>query len=608
MMFQNPSIYSYIKSEEANFETEEIKVGDNWNWNFRNHVQLIFHLKNGIYFTGENDYTRCFKQIMKPIIGLCNWTEDIEVKDIVFFIEMQNGRALSFLLKKYHDEVYTRKHDVDALLDEITDSDNSYGGTIIQKGKEMPEVLQLNSVAFCDQTDVLGGPIGFKMHFTPDKLRSMSKFGWGKETNGATISLEDLCMLATFEKDPDGTMQGKTNNVPGKTIEVYIVRGGMPEAYLKDNNNMEDYYNQLQIVAFYVDKDSKKNGVTLYRKKEEEGAIKFFSSAKIYGRALGGGTGEDLLHPQVWSNFLEIHKHNMIEAASKIPLVTDDASYTNKNKIQDMENLEITTIEEGKTIQQVPTAAPANIQILQNAVDVWYQQAQLSGSAYDPLMGKEATSGTTFRGQERVVAQGDGLHKNRRGKRAKWVEEIYRDSIIPDMVKGITEGKEFLATLTTEEIMWVADQIATMKANEKIFEMVNKGKMVTKQEQDMLTQLYKDQFAKKGNKQLIKILKDEFKDIGEKIGISIAAKQKDLSGLSDKVLSIFQFIMQNPQGFFQLMQVPAMAKSFENILEFSGLSIGDFSSLIQSQPQLQQPQQETQAPTELALNAPQPTQ
>ena len=150
----------------------------------------------------------------------------------------------------------------------------------------------------------------------------------------------------------------------------------------------------------------------------------------------------------------------MLEAGSKVPLYTDDPNYQNRNKIIDMENLEITTIEEGKVIRQVPTVAPANIQLFEKSIDEWFEQAQLQGSAFDPILGKEPPSGTTFRGQERTVQQGRGLHDRRRGQRAKFIEEIYRDWEIPRMVKKIIGGKEFLATLTSDEKEWMSNQLA----------------------------------------------------------------------------------------------------------------------------------------------------
>lgn len=590
----SPSIFSYIKSEENKFETEEITLGDNWSWNLRNHVQMIFHLKNGVFYTGENNWLRAFKNVMEPVINLTLWTEDIELKDVTFFIENDDGKVLSFLVKKYHDEVYARENDLDLLFDELTESDVEYGGVLLQKGVKVPEVLPLMSLAFCDQTDILGGPIGIKFYFSPDKLRGMSKYGWGEEKNGATISLEELCLLAGDQKS-SASLSEEKNDVSGKTIEVYVVRGNLPEQYLKDNDNMEDHYNQLQVVAFYTDKEGKKQGVTLYRKKEEEGNLKFFTSKKVYQRALGRGVGETLLHPQIWTNFLTIHKTNLLESASKVPLQTDDPNFTNRNKIQDMENLEVAVLEEGKQIRRIDTAAVANIQLYSNEINEWWSFAQTAGSANDPLMGKEATSGTTFRGQERTVAQGQGLHNKRRGQRAKFIEELYRDWIIPDIKKEILKGKKFLASLTNEELNWIAERLAIVESNQIIKDAIlYKGKYVTKEQQDALIEVRKQANLKKGNRQLVEILKGEFQDVEIKMGINIAGKQKDLAQLSDKLLSIFQFIFSNPAGFQQAMQIPALAKSFENILEFGGMSIGDFSSLLNVQPQQQPMQQPTQ--------------
>lgn len=588
-------IYAYIKAQESAFETNTIKLGDNWDWNFRNHVQLIFHLKNGVFYTGENNWMRAFKNIMEPILNLAYWSEDIELEDVVFYIEEEEGRALSFLIKKYHDEVFVRKYNLDTMFDEITESDLDYGGALVQKSDTpKPETLELNAIAFCDQTDITGGPIAFKHNFSPDKLREMSKLGWGKTSNGATTTIEELIVLAEPEKNLTGT-SGIKNKTPGKNIEVYIVRGNLPEGYLKDNDEMEDHYNQIQIVAFYAGKQGKGEGVTLYRKKEGEGNLKFHTSKKVYGRALGRGVGEALLHPQVWTNFLTIHKTNFLEAASKNPLYTDDSSYTQKNKIQDMENNEITTIEDGKRIYQVPTAAPTNVQLFEKSINEWHEHAQYLGSAFDPMLGKEAVSGTTFRGQNQVVQQGRGIHDRRRGQRAKFIEEIYRDWIIPEIAREINKGHEFLATLSSEEMAWVSDQLAESYASKMQTNDVLNG--LPPRDIEQLKQECIQSFTKKGNKHLFKILKDEFKDVEIKMGISIASKQKDIAGMSDKVMAIFQAVFANPQGFMATMQIPGMAKAFSDVLEYSGIDPVDFAGLVnmklpqqpQGAPQQEQP-------------------
>ena len=424
----SPNIYSYVKSEEASFQTNKIRVGDNWEWNFRDHVQLLFHLKNGMFYTGSNEWStqmRAFKNIMEPILNLAYWSEDIEVKDIIFFIEGKGGRLLSFLVKKYHDEVFIRKYNLDTFFDELTESDVDYGGVLIQKtDTPKPEVFQFQTIAFCDQTDILGGPIAFKHYFSPDKFKSMASLGWGDKKNGASITIDDLISLAREEKQPQGMQVTMPNKTPGKNIEIYVLKGSLPEHYLKDNNDMETYCDQVHVIAYYADKKNVSQGVTLYRKEDSEETIKFHTSKKVHGRALGRGVGETMLHPQIWTNFLITHKTLMLQASSKIPLYTDDPTYTNKNRIQDMENLEVTTIEDGKRIFQVPTAAPANVQLFEAAIQEWFAHAQFAGSAPNALLGKSATAGTSFRAQNQAVQLGRGIHDRRRGQRAKFIEEI----------------------------------------------------------------------------------------------------------------------------------------------------------------------------------------
>jgi hypothetical protein len=589
-------IYKYIKTEEANFDANEIRVGDNWNWNFKDHVQMIFHLKNSKFFQGENNWLRAFNNIMEPVLNLSYWTEDIEVKDIVFFIEQERGRILSFLIKKYHDEVYVKENNIDTLIDEITEEDLDYGGVLVQKGEKHPEVIYMPSIAFCDQTDIMGGVFGVKYNFTPDKLRQMSAKGWGNEANGATISIDELILQAEATKSPSGRAMHQDNKTTTKNIEIYIVRGSLPEHYLKDNDNMEDYYNQLHIVAFYKGKKGEE-GVTLFRMEEKEPAVKFHTCKKIYGRALGRGVGESLLHPQIWTNFLEIHKTNMLEAGSKNVLYTDDDNYTDRQKITDMDNNEITTIEDNKRIFRVPTDNPMGVQLFEKSINSWFEIAQTAGSAFDPILGKEPPSGTTFRGQERTVAQGRGIHDRRRGQRAKFIEELYRWDIIPRIKKEIMKGVKFLATLTSEELKWASDVLIENKVNDYRNEEILSGKIPTPKE--VLEPQIREEVKKKGNKWLLEIMKDEFKGVEIKMGINIAGKQKNLAVLSDKILSIFQFVFSNPQGFQQTMQLEGMASAFNDILEFSGINPVDFSGLMQMPAQPEQPIRQLEVPQTL---------
>lgn len=590
----SPDIFSYIKTEESAYQTEKVRVGDNWEWSMRDHVQIIFHLKNGVFYTGNNDWLRAFKNVMDPLLNLAYWAEDIEVKDIVLYVEKGAWRVLSFFIKKYHDEIFVKEYNLDTFLDEVTESDVDYGGVLTQETKDGAEVIQFNAVAFCDQTDILGAPVGLKFHFSPGSLRKMTKMGWGQESNGATISIEDLIVLADTDKSPDGIMKTNENKTPGKQIEVYVVKGSLPDHYLRGNDDMEYFCEQVQVCAIYTDKDGNKQGVVLYRKEAKDSSFKFHTSKKVHGRGLGRGFGEAFLHPQIWTNYLTIHKTNMQAAGSKTALWTDDENFTDKNAIQDMEDLEVKKLAQGTQIGLIPTMDANKVKIFEGSINEWYEHAQGLGSAYDPILGKEPPSGTTFRGQERSVQQGRGVHDRRRGQRAKFVEEHYRDIFIPKMKKNILNGKKFLVQLSSDEMQWVKEQLAENYANTTQVEDLFKG--VVPADKELLKQKFMEDFSKKGSKHLLEILKGEFEDAEIKIGINIAGKQKDLFGLTDKIFSIFQFAMSNFPAFTELMKVPGMSSKFNDILEFSGVSQVDFTALTQMTQNMQQAPQPTASP------------
>ena len=445
-------IFAYITQEENAYKTENVNIFDNYSWNMAYHIQMSVSFKLGKFVVATNDpQTKDpFRNIVLPILRLRYRAEDIDVKDIVLYVENPEKQHLSFLIKKYHDDVFTVENDLDSFFDKAKEEKIDLGGCLVKKGqKAVPEVIHLQEIAFCDQTDIMGSPIGLRFNLSPGKLRAKAKQGWGDPKNGATISIEDLLELSTREKDPAGTKASQENKTPGSNIEIYVVRGTLPESYLKDKGKEDELVDQVQIVAFYKGKKGR-HGNILYRAKEVEGVYKFHNPEELYNRALGIGGVEELADSQIWTNYAEIHKTKMLRAASKVVFQTTDESFSNRNKIKDMENLEVVVTREGTNVGQIPTGSP-NIQLFTQSLVEWEAHARELGGATDPLLGKQPPAGTPFRLQERVVFEGKGMHEYRRGKFGKFIEEIYRDWIIPHISREIVKGKEFLTSLSADE-------------------------------------------------------------------------------------------------------------------------------------------------------------
>lgn len=564
------TIFSYITQEETSYRTKRIHLGENWDWNMSEHLSVSFNFKWGKYTNISNDIKTKppFNNIILPILEFRYAAEDRDVKDIVFETEEPEKQHLSFLIKKYWDDVFTIENNIDDFIDNAIEEKVDFGGCLIKKGIEaVPEVIPLQSIAFCDQTDLLGGPIGFKFNFSPEALKRKAKIGWGDPKRGADITIEQLITLATAEKDStDNTQSENQNQTTGKNIEVYIVRGTLPSAYL-GGHDMEKLVNQVQVVAFYQDEKGR-HGVTLFKNEEKEEVLKYHSPKNVYGRALGWGGVEALIDPQIWTNFAEISKNNLLKAASKIGFFTDDENYANRNSISDMENLEITTIDKESRygIRQIPTASP-NIQLFNNRVAELEDHAQKLTGVTDPLLGKPPPSGTPFRLQERVTFEGKKPHERTAGKFDKFLEEIMNDWVIPYMIRKITNGTKFLATLTSDEMEYVLNKIPRNRAAKAQIEDVLNGEIPRPIEELELEERQK--LLQNGNRHILNILKDEFKNVRMKVKVRVSSKQKDMELFVDKLVNILRQFWTLPP---EVRNDPTSQHLMNQILEASGLS------------------------------------
>ena len=581
--------YSYIVSEQENFRLP-VPVAENWDWNMPDHIKKGVIYKYGQLLTGKND-DKATKNIILPILRLRYRTEGFDVKDINLYVDSAKDYWKSFLVKKFHER-FAAKYKIDIFIDEGSETDIDMGGVLVKDSNEVcPEVVPWQSVAFCDQTDILSGPICLRHLYAPDQLKEMEKKGWK--------DIDTVIALAKEHKT-DKQRTGKEAKTPGKYVEVFELHGVFPRWWLSEETHgaydegspENEYVRQLHICTFYKGLDGTKYGITLFKGKEKELPFKFRTD-KIYGRALGYGGVEELIEPQVWANYGTMRIKDMLDAASKVILQTTDPSFANRNKIQGMENLEITVVEDGKEIRQIDTS-PKAMALFDNFVLQMEAHARQTGMATESLMGNSPTSGTPFKLQELVTNTSLGLHEHRMGKYAVFIEEIYREWIIPKIVREINKGSEFISELDLDELHYVADALVECETNKMVKEMILNGETVYQDEVEKHKQMVKDEFMKGGSKKFIKLLKDEFKDAPVDVRVSIKGKQKDLVNFTDKLSNLFRLIIANPQGFTESMKIPGMSKTFNEIFEASGLSPVDFYQPQQPVQQTVQPQVQPQ--------------
>lgn len=579
-MNDDTDIFSYIESQVNDYDKRSgIPLPGGWLWSMKEHLETSFLYIHSQLKTGKDDF-KPVKNIIRPILNLQHRTEDIEVKDVAIYVNDPEKYHLSFLVKKYHDDVFVVENDMDTFFDELNVSRIDYGaGLSKQLNLPRPEVVPLHSIAFCDQTDILSGPIGLKHYYSPDQLKDMEKVGWGSEENGATVTIDDLITLAKNEKKDPSNEKTNATKTPGRYIEVYEVHGNLPAKFANPTTDSKEYETRMFIVAMYQKQGSTdKSGVILYTALEPESPFKLIKRDPVYGRALGFGGAEELFEPQVWTTYDMIRKQDMLDAASKTILITTDPAIASRNKVRDMDNLDFLEAAVGSDTRQLDTF-PRNMQLFTQSMQEWEAHAQQMGAATEAVMGESPTAGTPFKLQQQVIAQGLGLHEYRRGQYARHLEEIYNDWIIPHIEKKICEGATFLSELSLEEMQYVVDALVTNMANQKIIEMVIAGEEVTPEAVDMFKELVRAEFKKKGNKHFIEILKGEFKGNKLHVKVSVKGKSKDLSARTDGLVNVFRQIIANPA----VLQIPAIGRIFNDIIESSGLDPVDFTGITSQQ-------------------------
>lgn len=576
---ENQNVFQYITTEEANWKTSRVPLTTSKDWNMSEHIERCTNVANAWYHQGQNDGKRPYDDIVTPILNVAFRTEGFDVKDIVPYVNDINESHKSFIIKKRHPK-WARDNEIDTFIDDVVESSVIYDLVLVKNvNNSRPEVVDLKTLAFCDQTDVMAGPICIKHQYTPSELVSF-KGKWDSDKIDMAIS------LALYEKEVSTTGNQKVKT-PSKYIECYELRGNLPKSWLGGESGQYEYTPQMHIVCFYNDKDGNKQGITLYQGKDKP-LSENFKSLKIdrvrsKGRACGRSIVESLFEPQVWNNYSAIKIKALLDSAINI-FQTDSEEFGNQ-KLSELKHNTILKHETGKPITQVSGT-------LQNLTAFTNQQAKLTndariiGSASDAQLGVNPSSGTPFALQNLVVQQGQGIHEYRQGKIASFFADVlYRDWILGYLVRDMNNGVKFSEELSLEEMIEVSEIVANNKANKEIAELILKGELVTKENKEQLVEFYKEEFKKGGNRKFFEVIKGELNDIPTEVMVNIKGKQKDMIKIADSITNIIREVIKNPQAF---SQIPGIGKAFNQVLEASNLSPIDFSQIIKPVAQAEQ--------------------
>lgn len=575
---EEKDIFSYITTEETNFKTARVPLTSSKDWNMSEHIERCFNVANAWFHKGQNDGLRPYDDIVTPIIDVAFRSEGFDVKDIVPYVDDVNENYKSFLIKKFHPQ-WARKHELDTFIDDVVETSIIYDLALIKDINNIrPEVVDLKTIAFCDQTDVMAGPICIKHQYTIAELVEF-KGKWEDD------KIDQAILMAVAERDNPIAGDQKTKT-PSKYITVYELRGNLPENWLEDNGEKYKYVPQMHLVCFYTSKEGEKNGITLYKGKDKPLADNFkalkIDRIRSSGRACGRSIVERLFEPQVWNNYSAIKLKKMLDSA--VNLLISDSDELGNQKLSELKDNTILKQEKGATTQRLDGSLQ-NITHFQNYQAKQENSARMLGSASEASLGKNPVSGTPFALQDLIVQQGEGIHEYRRGKIATFFADVlYRDLILRYLVDEMNGGKDFSEELSLDEITEIAETISRNEVDKRIKKQIlETGKVPTEEDRTIMRETIKDDIVSgrtsmyKDGRGFMKVLKGELSNVPITVKVNVAGKQKYMAQNADKLSKLISNILQNPQAF---AQIPGLGKAYNQLLEESGMNPIDFSKII----------------------------
>lgn len=565
------NVFDYIIAEENNWATQRVPLTRSKDWNMKEHIERCTNVANGWFHQGKNDGMRPYDDIVTPIINVAFRSEGFDVKDIVPFVNDAQQSYKSFLVKKFHPQ-WARKNELDTFIDDVVETSVIYDLVLVKDINGVrPEVVDLKTLAFCDQTNIMAGPICIKHDYTPAEMTEF-RGKWNSD------KIDEAIMMAQAEKEIS-IAGNRVIKTPNKYIEVYELRGDLPESWIKEDGDPFVYTPQVHIVCYYTTVSGEKNGITLYKGKDKP-LGKVFKSLKIdrvrsKGRACGRSIVETLFEPQVWNNYSAIKIKAMLDSALNV--IISDSEELGNQKLSELKAGTILKQAKGDSTQML-SAPLQNLTAFTNYQQKQETSARVLGSASEGSLGINPSSGTPFALQNLVVQQGQGTHEYRQGKIATFFADIlYRDWFLKYLVDEMNNGIKFSEELTLDEMMEIGEMIARNAAEQSIKEKILEGKVVQPGEKEGLIEFYKEEFKRNGSRKFFETMKGELESIHVSVMVNIKGKQRYMAQNADKITNIIREVIRNPQAF---TQVPGIGKAFNQLIEESGLSPIDFSGMI----------------------------
>jgi hypothetical protein len=573
------SIYKFVAKQRDSYRSDKITITEGYDFSQYETLRTIELYDNDKFLSGNEDSLgreKPFFNIVSFRKNVATRATDLDTKDVQIQSERitKTSYAETFLLN-LKSRNWMKLAGFATFLNRLGAIRAKYGGVLVKKTEANGE-LRIDVVswlnAITDQVDIRNGVKIERHYYNPAQLKIDVPKNWK--------NIDEAITAAKKAREAQAAVQAPNQNkTPGDYVEVWEVHGVLPscflrgaEGYEEDYGSEDEYERQMHVVVLDGTDKDKVEGVTLFAGVEDEDPYKYLPYEEMDGRGLGKGVIESLFEAQVWTNYSEKQKKDMLDLAAKIIFQTTDGNIAAQNVLTDLETGQIVKTAANTTLGRVDNSASSFAQFQALAAD-WDKQAERISSTFNAITGETMPSGTPFRQVAILNQEAGSLFEYRREEAGIFIREIFLDWVLPFLVKQIKKDKDLTATLEPEELEIVSEAVANQEADKFAKERILGGQTVTPEEKQAVYGAVKEtsmQLRRRSFKGFDKL----FSDWMGTVDVITTGEQKNKAAMLETYNNIIGFVMkmQLPDGRNLAMEDGPMRTLFLQLMELAGAS------------------------------------
>ena len=439
------TIYEYVQAQITSYPQKALDLKYR-SFNQYDTLNQIVAYTDSHYTSGqidERNRRKPFFNISNRILHKQRTAEDIDTKDINLTTQRPDHYAKSMLMSVANKK-WMKLTNFPLTLNKMTETRGRFGGLLVKKvikdGMVTIEVADLSQL-ITDPVDIASGTKIDPQKYNAAELIDMKKSGWE--------NIEEAIALNEMNDSTDNT----------DYIDVYIIDGVLPRTYKDENAEKNEYSHQMHVITLSTtlddNGDEKTEGITLYCSETKENVYKYLPYENVSGRSLGRGMVEQSFEAQMSINEIIINEKNTMDVTGKALATAQGGSGIEGSNLLDG-YVDGTVIKDDTGTLKPFQFQANNISYNQTMRQAWTNNNDGQASVLDVNTGDMPAS-ATFRGQALQNQNADALFGLRREEMGIFLQEIYRDWIIPYLKKWVKTQEFMEMELSAEDMQRVIE-------------------------------------------------------------------------------------------------------------------------------------------------------